>query len=87
MFMLVLKIEASKPPRFDLKSCQRHRNGLSVCRSVCTYSIVVLRPKNKIKLPTQSAEKWICMGKWAFENLAIYFLKDEKDPGDPTFSL
>ena len=50
------------------------------------YSIVGLRQK-KIKLPTQSAEKWICMGKWAFENLAIYFLKDENDPGDWTFSL
>ena len=37
-----------------------------------------LRPQNMIKLPTQSAEKWICMGKWAFEILAIYFLKKEK---------
>ena len=43
------------------------------------YSAVLLRPKNnKVKLPPQSAEKWICMGKWAFENLAELFLKNEK---------
>ena len=36
-----------------------------------------LRPKNKVKLPTQSAEKWICMGKGAFENLGIFFSKKE----------
>ena len=29
-FMLGLGIEASKPSRNDLKSCHRHRNGLSV---------------------------------------------------------
>ena len=29
-FMLVLEIEASKPPRNDLKNCQRHRNDPSV---------------------------------------------------------
>ena len=51
------------------------------------FVLLSLRPKNNVKHPAQSAEKWICMGKWAFENLAIYFLKDEKDPGDPTFSL
>ena len=31
-FKAVLKIYPSKPPRFDLKRCQRHRNGLSVYR-------------------------------------------------------
>ena len=49
------------------------------------YSIVVLRPKNKIKLPTQSAEKWICMGKWAFKILVELFLKNEKTSDDRTF--
>ena len=49
------------------------------------YSIVLLRPKNDLKLSTQSAAKWICMGKWAFEILAILFLKDEKAPDNRTF--
>ena len=44
------------------------------------YSVVLLRPKNKVKLPTQSAEKWICMGKWAFKFLAELFLKNEEAP-------
>ena len=29
------------------------------------YSFFLLRPKNKVKLPTQSAELLVCMGKWA----------------------
>ena len=37
-----------------------------------------LRPKNTIKLPTQSAEKWICMEEWAFEMLAILFSKTRR---------
>ena len=36
-----------------------------------------LRPKT-IKLPTQSAEKWICMEKWAWENGGIYFSKTSR---------
>ena len=51
------------------------------------YSIVLLRPKNRLKLLTQSAENRICMGKWAFEILAILFLKDEKAPDNRTFLL
>ena len=31
--MLVLKIEASKHPRFDLKRCQRYKNDLCVYHS------------------------------------------------------
>ena len=27
------------------------------------YSILLLRPKNDLKLSTQSADQWICMGK------------------------
>ena len=49
------------------------------------YSIVLLRPKNRLKLLTQSAENRIYMGKWACESLGIYFLKDEKAPDDRTF--
>ena len=37
------------------------------------YSVVLLRPKNEVKLPTQSAEKSICMGKWAVPKWGIYF--------------
>ena len=44
-----------------------------------------IRPKNEVKLLTQSAEKWICMGKWAFEILAELFLKNEKASDDRTF--
>ena len=51
------------------------------------YSIVLLRPKNRLKLLTQSAENRIYMGKWAFEILAILFLKDEKAPDNRTFLL
>ena len=43
-------------------------------------SFVLLRPKNRVKLLTQSAENRICMGKWAFESLAELFLKNEKTP-------
>ena len=49
------------------------------------YSFVLLRPKIEVKLSMQSADKWICMGKWAFEILAILFLKDEKAPDNRTF--
>ena len=30
-------------------------------------------------------EKWICIEKWAWENLAILFLKDEKAPDNRNF--
>ena len=37
------------------------------------YLFVLLRPKNEVKLSTQSAEKWICMEKWPVPGGAIYF--------------
>ena len=49
------------------------------------YSIVLLRSKNKAKLPTQSAEKWICMGKWELEILAELFFKNRKTSDDRIF--
>ena len=45
-----------------------------------------LRPKNTIKMPTQSAEIWICMKKLARESEAILFLKDEKTQDLQIFS-
>ena len=58
--MLVFEIEASEPPRFDLKV-------VSVIEMAFLYTahnlFVLLRPKNKVKLPTQSAEKLICRWK------------------------
>ena len=43
------------------------------------YSVVLLRPKHKVKLRTpQSAEKWICMEKWAFDILAECFSKTRR---------
>ena len=32
------------------------------------YWIVLLNPKNEVKLLTQSAAKWICMAKWPLPN-------------------
>ena len=37
------------------------------------YSIVLLRPKNEVKLLHQSAEKSICMGKWPVSNWGEFF--------------
>ena len=37
------------------------------------YSVVLLRPKNEVKPSTQSAEKWIYMGKWAVPNWSEFF--------------
>ena len=51
------------------------------------YSFVLLRPKVEVKLSTQSADKWICMGKWAFEILVIYFLRNKKAADNRTFLL
>ena len=77
-------IEAAKPPRNDLKV-------VSVIEMTHLYgaveSFVLLRPKTRVKLLPQSVEKWICMGKWAFDILAIIFLKDEKAPDNRTFLL
>ena len=38
-----------------------------------------------VKLLPQSAEKWICMGKWVFDFFAELFLKNEKASDDWTF--
>ena len=43
-------------------------------------SFHVLRPKTTIKLVTQSAEKWICMGKWPAPNGRNLFLGLPKGP-------
>ena len=36
------------------------------------YLFVLLRPKIEVKLSTQSADKWICMGKWPVPSLAEF---------------
>ena len=69
----------------DLKSDLSHRNDLTHLYSA-EGSFVLLRPNSTVKLLTQSAENWICLGKWAFEILANYFLESEKTPDDQTFS-
>ena len=45
------KIYPSKTPRMDLKSYQRHRNGLSMYTA--WHLFVLLSPRNKVKLLTQ----------------------------------
>ena len=49
------------------------------------YPVVLLRPKNEVKILTQSAAKWICMGKWAFKILAELFLKNDKSSDNRSF--
>ena len=36
------------------------------------YSFALLRPNIDVKLSTQSADKWICMGKWPVPSLAEF---------------
>ena len=43
------------------------------------YSVVLLRPKNEVKLLNQSAAKWICMRKWPVPSLGI-FLSRSRGP-------
>ena len=67
--MLGLEIEACKPPRNDLKN-------VSVIEMTflhdARYLVVLLRSKNEVKLLTQSAERWSCIGKWPVPGGAIY---------------
>ena len=59
-FKLGRKIKASKPPRIDLKMV---RVIEMTFLHTAWHSRLLLRPKNKVKLSTQSAEIWIFMGK------------------------
>ena len=49
-------------------------------------SFHLLRPKKTIKRVTQSAKKWICMGKWAIPTGGILFLRLQKGPRCSDFS-
>ena len=44
------------------------------------YSMVLLRPNNDLTLSTQSADKWICMGKWPVPKGGMLFLRLRKGP-------
>ena len=50
------------------------------------YSIVLPRPKIDLKLSTQSADEWICMGKWPVRTRAILFLRFQKGQRRSDFS-
>ena len=63
--MLELKIKSCKPPRNDLKVVSAIEMTF-LCDA--QYLIVLLRPKNEVKILTQSAAKWICIGKWPVPN-------------------
>ena len=65
---------------------QGHRNDPSVYVSSARGSFVLLRSKNKIKLPIQNVEKWIYMEKWAWKSWGNLFLKDKKARVDQHFS-
>ena len=58
--MPVLEIEACKPPRNDLKVVSVIEMTLPYDAQ---YSFVLLKPKNEVKLSTQSADKLIGKGK------------------------
>ena len=51
------------------------------------YSVVLLRPKTEVKPLPQSAEKWICMGKWAVPNWAEFIHHVLVVPRVPGFQL
>ena len=67
--MVVLEIEACKPPRNDLKFV----SVIEMTFLYGWYSCVLLRPKSEVKLSTQTADKWICMRKCPVPGGAIYF--------------
>ena len=75
--MLGLDINASKPPRNDLKVASVI--GMTFLYDA-GYSVDLLRPKNEVKPFTQSAEKWICMGKRPVPNGGNLFLGLPKGP-------
>ena len=50
------------------------------------YSFVLLRPKTVVKLSTQSADKWICTGKWPVSSLAEFIHHVLVVPFVPEFS-
>ena len=68
--MLGSEIKVCKPPQNDL-------NVVSVIKMTFLYDaqylVVLLRPKIEVKLLIQSADNWICMGKWPVPSGAIYF--------------
>jgi len=51
------------------------------------YSVVLLRPKNEVKSLPQSAEKWICMGKWPIPNWGDFIHHVLVVPRVPGFQL
>ena len=50
------------------------------------YSAVLLRPKDEVKLLTQSAKNSICMGKWPVPTLAEFIHHVLVVPYVPEFS-
>ena len=80
--MLALEIEASKPPRNDLKVVSVIEMTLLYG---ARYSCVLPRLEHEVKLLPHSAEKRVCRWKWAFENLGMFFLPKEKASDDRTF--
>ena len=64
----------------EIEVCKSLRRGLKIVNVIkmtflydARYSVVLLRPKNEVKLLPQSAEKSICMGKLAVPNWAEFF--------------
>ena len=71
----------------EIEACKSLRNDLKIVSAIkmtflydAQYSVVLLRPKNEVKLLTQSAEKWICMGNRPLPNWGNLFLGLPKGP-------
>ena len=61
--------------------CVRNARG-----GIGSGSVVLLRPNKMTKIPEQSAENWICVGKWAYKNWAKnIFPVFRKAPDDQIF--
>ena len=76
-----------------IKECKLSRNDPKVVSVIemtflyeAQYSVVLLRQKNEVKPFTQSAAKWICMGKWSVPTGGILFLRLQKGPRRSDFS-
>ena len=67
--MLGSKIKPCKPPKNDLKVVSVIEMTLLYD---ARYSFFLLKPKNEVKLLTQSAANSICMGKWRVPSLAEF---------------
>ena len=71
----------------EIEACESLKNDLKVGSVIKMtflyddrYSIVLLGPKNEVKLMTENAAKWSLSRKWLVPNGGILFLRLQKGP-------